>query len=229
MIYVGDIHGKFLTFIELIKNCQNETIIQVGDIGVGFVSDIYDHLDIINLKRLSDCLVENHCLLYVVRGNHDNPAYWSGGASDYPNICFVDDYTKLTIEGKVVLFVGGGISLDRKSRIPDVSWWKNETIKRIPKNFDCSCDILVTHVPTPMYFAKIPSSIVLDYWLTKDEKLAKDLISERKLIEKIYSQSNCKWWVSGHFHQSDRNYTEQCNFINLDELEIFEIREDDER
>lgn len=226
MIFVGDVHGKFQEFIELIKNCQDETIIQVGDFGLMGGTDLGVWVEILNMKRLSDCLVENHCLLYVVRGNHDNPMFWNGGFSDYPNICFIEDYTRLTIEGKVVLFVGGGISLDRKGRTPGVNWWKNEKIKSIPKNFDCSCDILVTHIPTPMYFAKIPSSIVLDYWLAKDEKLAGDLVSERKLIEKIYKQSNCKWWMSGHFHQSDRNYTEQCNFINLDELEIFELRDE---
>ena len=85
MIFIGDIHGNFRKFLSDLKDksYQNTTMIQVGDFGVGFrlLDKEYSLIDPINTY-----LKQNNNILYVFRGNHDNPDYFENPKFEFSNI-----------------------------------------------------------------------------------------------------------------------------------------------
>ncbi len=218
MIFIGDIHGQFSELSERISTFSDQIFIQVGDFGLGY--NDYS-VDIEMLKEFNEELKTNNNQLYVLRGNHDNPIFWNED-SDYSNLHLVKDYTKITIEGKDVLFVGGGVSIDRCFRRKDISWWEGEEIIENTE-FDKKCDILVTHVPLKNRMTRFIPLMGMHTFFFRDDTLDHDLRMEQELLEKIYSETHCKYMISGHMHQSDKNINCECSFIVLDINEMWTI------
>jgi len=232
MIYIGDCHGNFNKLKEqILKKVENENLILLGDVGLGFGKfnlkafgfDAIKGL-MLDFVNLNATLYGSNNHLYLLRGNHDDPGVWKIFNDSFDYITFVNDYDVLTIEDKKILFVGGGISIDRSIRTENVNWWKGENIPKIPKNIVTDVDILATHVPLRSTFATPAPTELLDYYVQRDPELLKDIEKEEKILKKLDEKINKKWWVSAHFHRSDRNYTDDCNYINLDILETFEIK-----
>jgi UDP-2,3-diacylglucosamine pyrophosphatase LpxH len=124
LIFIGDVHGEFheLTHKLANHNIRNSTFIQVGDFGVGFMSKENEiHL----LGKLNDRLKADRNVMYVIRGNHDDPAYFDGKLV-YSNLIFLEDYSVLEIEEKTILLIGGAISVDRTSRTLNKTYWADE-------------------------------------------------------------------------------------------------------
>ncbi len=111
---LGDVHNyskiiQYAGAIEL-SDCD---LIQVGDFGVGV-----DGNDENRLNTLNQFLVEYNIFLHVIRGNHDNPAYFTGNYRNvYSNIDFIPDYTIKQIQNRNILFIGGATSIDRKETV----------------------------------------------------------------------------------------------------------------
>jgi len=99
MRYIGDVHGKFNQYLDIIKDC--DASIQVGDFGAGF-------------KPLPE-IGSNH---RFIRGNHDDPAICLKSPNWIPD---------LTVEGRT-FFVGGAFSIDRGIRTIGIDWWHNEEL-----------------------------------------------------------------------------------------------------
>src|ERR1035437_4686862 len=142
---LGDIHGDFSVIASWIVNnvITNSIIVQVGDFGIGFNNNQAEYL-----KQLDFVVGSHENILYVVRGNHDNPScfaennntsvsiYGRQGDLDssdleyairnLKNIQLLPDYTVLDINGEKWLFVGGSISIDRKHRVLGQSYWPEE-------------------------------------------------------------------------------------------------------
>ena len=75
---------------------KDTTIIQVGDFGVGFRSRARMDEEMVEINTR---LAKNNNNLLVIRGNHDDPAYFDGNYN-FSNIEFLPDYTVRTIEGR---------------------------------------------------------------------------------------------------------------------------------
>ena len=149
IIFIGDVHGEFKELSNKLANTnvKNSTFIQVGDFGLGFKRKENEAAELNTLnKRLKDLNNE----MYVIRGNHDDPSYFTSNRS-YSNILFLEDYTLLKVEGKNILLVGGAISIDRSWRVLNNSYWLEEVfvydkikLENALRNFD-RVDIVVTH------------------------------------------------------------------------------------
>lgn len=231
MICLGDLHGNFQHLIYTLSkgSLDNTNVIQVGDFGIGFLTA---EKDIHNLHIINEALKIHNCKLYILRGNHDDPSYFKGDLKnnlndELSNIVLIEDYEVHEIEGENVFFVGGGISIDRKVRTLNKSYWKDEAVKlngkkmnEIKKKYKGKkIDIIITH-SAPMWCNPkgINDPIVRD-WCSNDLELSKDLIEEREDLATIFDEMNeefkFKFHIYGHFHKSYGEKIVDCQHIVL--------------
>ncbi len=230
MYFLGDVHNQFEELASVISesDIQNDTIIQVGDFGLGILDNSKEAKQ---LSHLNQACVDKSVRLIVVRGNHDDPKRFDGLSSAYKNIHFACDYSLFKIEGEVVLVAGGGISIDRSLRT-NLPYWKNEGF-----SFDESrlnnyvnqynkIDIVITHSCPGEFWPYQFDSIVHKY-AQRDEDLIVDLNRDRQEHSKllkylIKSNSRPQRWFYGHWHSP---FTGSYADIKYQALDIFEIVE----
>lgn len=203
LILLGDCHGKFDRLNRIIKkfNNTNKTILQLGDLGVGFPktksyypSGIYEFNTNDRFK--------------FIRGNHDNPDECNL-RSDY-----LGDYGILNINELKILFIGGGYSIDKYHRFEGIDYFTNEELtqsqsRNLLELLDSNkkFDLVITH--------ESPKSIA--------ENLLNRSVNSytSKLLEEVKNSIEFDLWVFGHYHKS---YKSDCNkFICLKELEFLEL------
>lgn len=112
----GDIHGEFDVLLGRLKRLRitDALIIVAGDCGIGFdVPSFHEQL----YKRLEKTLEKLNCCLLLVRGNHDDPAYFEKEFLSFPRMKTVPDYSVLRFRQRTILCVGGAISIDRRFRL----------------------------------------------------------------------------------------------------------------
>ncbi|RFS21339.1 hypothetical protein DVR12_15670 [Chitinophaga silvatica] len=228
MILIGDIHGGYPEILYQLKrrDITKANIIQVGDWGLGFNSKARD---ISILKQIDKFLIQSQNFLYILRGNHDNKWFWDNRESiQLECIKLVQDYEVLTIENRKVLFIGGGISIDRKSRTIGKDYWEDEkvifdtaTIQSIPTQ---QIDLVISHIAPQEAWPYIIPPIVTHY-ASNDAQLMQELHQERAIMSQIYAavnQAGCKEWYYGHYHESNTIIVEGMKFRCLAAMEIIE-------
>lgn len=231
---LGDTHGNNLQIVPHLLQTDKESnkcILHCGDFGVGFIKPQGEQ-DM--LERLNKRLAKYRTTMYVIRGNHDDPAYFEGH-HDYSHITLVKDHTTIELnlrgEKKVVYMNGGAVSVDRINRIPSKSYWWNEGVKAldeyqvgyIPSNID----IVITHTRPRGVFPVTKDGI--EYWLLKDMALERDLDIELEVITDIFDALRSKnpqgfKHYYGHFHTSNFEKIGEVEHHLLDIDELKEIR-----
>jgi DNA repair exonuclease SbcCD nuclease subunit len=232
IIAIGDVHGKFdqlvLKMKVVLEGNTGVNFVQVGDFGLGFDQPFQDWK---KLEPINELLKKTDSMLYVIRGNHDNPAFWDWGTSfHFSNIDFVpNDYIRI-IEDKVCYFAGGAVSVDRTRRRQGIDYWCGETYNPKPVRYITDkIDILFTHdVYHPSSPYTIANSAVVNYFADVDENLIEDLQISQSVMENLYNdiiQTNPNFvWYHGHYHESHvTNNNEQITH-SLSELEFKEVR-----
>jgi hypothetical protein len=221
-VYVwGDCHGHWTALDNFIKtyNIKNSLIIQVGDMGVGMRSLLFEQY-----KFRDDCskvLAESNNYLMVVRGNHDDPALFVANSplnSEY--IELVPDYTYRTINGKSFLFAGGAISVDRPFRKLNLDYWINEPF-HLPEdylNLKC-CDVLITHSAPSICFPSDGFTRVRPF-IMADPTLEPELLQEREDLTTLFYAVRPSLYYYGHFHMPK---LEEINGCMCRALEINEF------
>jgi UDP-2,3-diacylglucosamine pyrophosphatase LpxH len=242
MYYIGDTHSLSPIFTIIDKHkIENSNLIHVGDFGLGFQQ--IDR-DIKNLNLLEEALEETGNILYVIRGNHDNPIFWSKDIwlPKFDNIHLVQDHTIQVIEGKKVYFAGGAISIDRmiRSKENPPSYWKNEQFKYnisiknnliYDKNYH-NIDVVVTHSSPDFAFPLGTNNELVNYYCEIEEKhgnnLRADLEFERSVLSEMYSDikqnSKISHWIYGHFHKSAKQVIDGSIFKSLNINELYEYK-----
>lgn len=219
IILVGDIHGYFARFANNIRqNLEDAYIIQVGDFGV--VNENPGERQ--ELTWLNNALNAKNCVLYAIRGNHDNPERFDN-ANPYnlENIILLKDYSELNLLGKSILLVGGAFSIDRFERTNGVDYWKDENFVYDSSFSYKDYELVVTHSrPNVINFHKGFQS--LQYYIDKDDELMADLISEGEEVSKLYKSTKPKNWIFGHFHRSGLLEHENTTFRCLDIGEMYQ-------
>jgi UDP-2,3-diacylglucosamine pyrophosphatase LpxH len=215
---LGDIHGNFQKLYMKAMATKDTTIIQVGDFGVGFRSreKMTEEMTEIN-KRLA----KNNNTLLVIRGNHDDPAYFDGNYN-FSNIEFLPDYTVKNIEGKNYLFVGGAVSIDRCQRTAGVDYWLDERfVLDIDKlnSIEGNIDVVIAH-SSPSFCSPVHFNELVWYFIAQDPSLHNVLLQERKDFETMYETLKAKghtieYWFNGHFHFTQEELINDTNFIVL--------------
>lgn len=228
IVAVGDVHGKFGELgyrIRELYKITDSIIVLCGDIGMGFHKYNY-YVD--EFKKLNNIAKKNNNLIFGVRGNHDDPEYFNG-TFGFSNIFLVTDYTVLETKENKILFVGGGISIDRIYRTLNKSYWENEFPVYDEEKLKSvgDIDIIITHSAPSFVYPLTKDGI--KKWLMYDTNLEKDCNNERLVFDKIYDflkkqNKPPKYWIYGHYHMSFVEKYETTNFKVVDELEFYQIK-----
>lgn len=228
IVVVGDVHGEFPQLYEGLRmvDARGVTFVQLGDFGLGFESPAYDHKV---LTRMNDHLTGKESMLYVIRGNHDNPSFWTDeGRMEFTNIKFVKDNTVLELDGKRCLFAGGAPSVDRRVRTKGVSFWENECYKYSP--FDADVDLVFTHEVYHGASNFTTNNHVVKHFAKDDPTLMDYLLDNQKEMEKFYlrlkeaNEGKMLKWYHGHYHVSDVCFTDGFEVNCLSIHEFKEVR-----
>ena len=202
---------------------DNSAIIFAG--GAGFGTKSYEFFDK-QLKEINELLAQNNTHVFFVRGNEDDPSYFSEHKLAYSNITLLEDYSLIKFHGFNCLCVGGGISLDRKwkqtqeERYGSKLYWENEApvfdqteLEKIISENDVAC--VVTHMP-PSFAGINTSTYTKTKWNESDAELVKDVISARFVNDDIYRkliESDKKPYV--WFFDESANTPSTVNFIRF--------------
>ncbi len=210
MIFLtGDTHAEvrrlsvagFPTGKELTKN---DYVIILGDFGL-----IWDRVPSDNEKHWCKWLSEKPWTTLFLDGNHENfnridlleeIDMFGGKVGKLNNSIFhLKRGEVYTIDGHKFFTFGGGLSIDKSRRIPDISWWDRELPNY--KEYKNGLDNLSKHNFKVDYILShdISSSI----YKKLDTKFGIIKTTEHdlpKYLEEIESQVDFKLWYFGHFH-----------------------------
>ena len=240
IILCGDIHGEFFALVE--KLCKqygihDALVVVAGDCGFGFESpECYERI----YQKLARNLNAYNLWIVMLRGNHDNPAYYNGDKRiTYERWQTVPDYTVLQACGKHILCVGGAISIDRTMRLQWMelcpereAYWPDEAPIYNPQALDAlseqgiKIDTIVSH--TAPSFCELQTKRGLSSWCMKDSALWEDTTRERQTMDDIHAhllrdKHPLTHWYYGHFHQSWNSYIDGVRYTLLDIMELQEL------
>jgi len=214
---IGDIHGNLKRIREVVegRGLRGDAIIQVGDFGVGY-NPANDRK---NIQKLNEYLAKRECTLWVIRGNHDDPAFFDGRLS-LSNVHLVRDYTVAEIEGLRYLFCGGATSIDRMQSIDrmltaetygysDPCYWPGERFALRPDLLEGvgPVDVVVTHTAPEWCHPQNRDGFgrFVTEFFKDDPNLERDLRRERADMSEMFgiiADSGARLHLYGHFHQS---------------------------
>jgi hypothetical protein len=220
VLILGDNHGKYEQLFRNIDHfdIRDCVMIHVGDGGEGFMNKAKQ---LRQFELFNNSFKKRNIEYMSIRGNHSNPAYFDGSIC-YENFKLLPDYTTKIINGQKFLFVGGALSIDRKVRIMDVSYWKDEKFVYKPELVTEECDVLITH-SAPTWLGPFDKDGILS-WCDKDEYLWRECVQERLDISELVEKCNPQKLYCGHFHISTQMDYGGYRGRILDELELVEHR-----
>lgn len=209
-VYIGDVHGKFDAYKQLIK--RHTGTIQIGDMGVGFRRLVPgDHYEGVAYARNPpfDLMVKGGHRF--IRGNHDNPAVCKKHKQ------FIPDGT---VEGDK-MFIGGALSIDREWRTEGFDWWPDEELSI--QELNGLLDVYAVTQPRVMVTHECPESVAEA--ICKARNQAKyDLPSRtRQAFQAMLESHRPEAWVFGHWHFSFDAVIDGTRFVCLNELEAKDI------
>lgn len=219
LYFTGDIHGGFascvfyLTQMKGLKSCNT---IVCGDIGMGFYNlnyykDTFKHIN----KKLDKCDVD----LYFVRGNHDNPIYFTDDTPldiDFKHIHFVHDYDVLNIGNHNILCIGGATNTDNWHREMNKSRWEGDCVQQNDVTQFKNIDIVVSHC-APM-FVSPEYECYKGMTIEDDENARRDRnILSNVYVDLIKSGNKLRFWFYGHYHKHYNTFVPNENLTDIDE------------
>jgi len=225
---LGDTHSiaSALTVLASDYTTAGTDVFHVGDVGIGFR---HEDKEVRELNILNKVCVAKDIRLFAIRGNHDDPAKWTRegkmkGHDDRKNIILVPDYTAIEFPcGKRALAVGGGISVDRYSRVPELSYWYDEITERYVGDLP-EFDFVFAHdapsdfnSPTISLHKNFPTAVKNDPSLIEDAK------SQRDVMDYIKRETKCRVWVGGHYHNSEDTKVRGFRYRCLDVRELWDF------
>ena len=212
MIYItGDRHADLDDIIEFCKKKKtstNDIIVILGDSGINYFLNDYNH---ILKEKLSKINITYFCVHgsheercenlenYKIKQFHNGKVFYE---EEFPNILFAKDAEVYTFNKHKVLVVGGSYSIDKIFRLNrGFVWFKDEqpsqkTKDKVMKSINKRNDIDTVFSHTcPYEFA--PKEIFTDsiYYDKLD-------LSTEYFFDEVFKKINCKLWCCGRFHMN---------------------------
>jgi predicted phosphodiesterase len=214
IFFIGDIHGQLKSIKNWIQlnNLKDSILIFCGDFGLGFNSLGKEVQELNKSDSLCD---EFGIVCYILRGNHDDPSYFTSDKLQLKHIKTVSDYTVIQTPNHNILCVGGAISIDRLYRkeaynenifrysiqknctiaeaIESVRkiWWEDEAFNYDGTELECikdngiMIDVVATHSAPD--FCNPMSKVPQDSHTAQDTTLIDDCTNERIDLARLYN------------------------------------------
>lgn len=248
VVICGDIHGNFPQLLYKMDEygIKDTVLIVAGDCGFGFSSKYYYKS---SFGQWANRLKAANNWILFVRGNHDNPAYFSGKVLKYKRTILIPDYSIVKANGNTILCIGGAVSIDRGSRLMSLKRQKQfDEMLNIPSDetdvfryglywademptydeqlldkilSENIVDTVITH--TAPSFCELLTTDGIKDWFRYDATLEADLKTERSIMDSIHAKIKDTAvinWFYGHFHQS---WESEINGIFFKMLNIMEF------
>ena len=176
-----------------------EVILQAGDFG--FWPNSREGRKF--LDSASDLVDSTGIPLYFVDGNHEDHnaldalGRWAEEPVEvYPGIFHIPRGIVATFGETRVLGLGGAVSVDKDQRLPEVTWFRRETMSLVEwgRAMDAEdVDLVLAH--------DVPSGVKLDLWMKVPEHIENECNNHRAVLREIMDRHSPKQWVAGHYHQ----------------------------
>lgn len=204
MFFVGDIHGnldRYRKYLKILRRkFPQESVIQVGDMGVGFP------------YSQSDSFPKHS---WFIRGNHDNPEI------ALQNSQYLGNFGVKEIDGYKIFFVSGAWSIDRIHRTQGKDWWPEEelTVQQLNEALDLYImekpEIVISHDGPQQPTYKLLNRILYD----NGSYIIRSPIPTRtgQALTAMFENHKPKLWLFGHYHTKWEMTIDSTKFICLPE------------
>jgi len=206
--FIGDVHGKVSMLIDMLNDMPKDvtSVIQVGDMGVGFGQSEHWH------SRLDETLKSKNTRF--IRGNHDDP-----------NECEkMESWIQDGFIENNVMYVGGAWSIDRYLRIEGINWWANEEISY--NEFQSIINVYNVVLPNVMVTHDCPRVVATKFFFEKGKPLyGKEQNGTRTgyALDSMFETHKPKLHVFGHWHYDVDEVIDGTRFICLNELSYVDV------
>jgi hypothetical protein len=211
--FIGDVHGKYNQYHRIVRDSPYRTH-QVGDMGIGFRR--WPHGDLAPNPSF-DLMVAHGATFH--RGNHDNPANCARHKQCIPDGTVVDN----------IMYIGGGVSVDRAYRIEGYSWWSDEELSQhrldmlVSEFAVIEPEIMVTH-ECPQFIAEAIVGRMVNSKTGDPMKLdPRNASRTRVAFNEMAYVHHPKLWIFGHWHEPFDMTFDGTRFICLPELATIDI------
>ena len=207
-LIIGDVHGKWESYFDLVNQSGVSQTIQIGDFGVGFGGGNSARED-----RLTQWMTENPTNRFI-RGNHDGPE----ACRNMPG--YIDDGM---VENDV-MFIGGAWSIDGPGgpwdahRLQGHDWWYDEECTE--SAFATCQDIYASTKPRVMITHDCPSTVSKRMFFDTGI-ITGDIHRTRtgEALQRMLDIHRPELWIFGHWHNSTQFEMDGTKFVCLDELD----------
>jgi len=210
ILFIGDIHGKWKDYQDILEKEQPERSIQVGDFGWGFLGQESEYMQRVvhTLEHVME--TQGGGDNRYIRGNHDNPGECAEHRFFIPDISYEQDTG--------MMFIGGADSIDKEWRVRDQDWWPDEELSY--NDLHCAIDVYESVKPRIMVTHECPEDVVwkLFPWYRKEYPSR-----TREALGSMWSMHKPDIWIFGHWHHSRDQVIDGTRFICLAELETIKI------
>lgn len=206
ILLIGDVHGLWTDYAQLLEQHQPSASVQVGDFGIGFWGENPLILD--QVRQVMDTAGSGNNR--YIRGNHDNPASCRADPRCIKDATF-DSQTG-------IFYLGGALSIDRHVRTEDINWWSDEELNT--EQLYSAIDVYESAKPDIVISHECPEDVVgyLVPWYRVEYPSR-----TRQALGSMWSLHKPRKWLFGHWHSSISRMIDGCQFVCLDELETLTI------
>lgn len=202
--FIGDIHGKFLPYLDIIEGHHNT--VQIGDYGVGFGEAGRERDEYTKEQawaRFGPHGREKSSHHRFIRGNHDNPKACRENPNWIPDGHVEND----------IMFIGGAYSIDKEWRTEGHDWWADEELSY--NNFDLLISKAIMCKPKIMVTHDCPEGVIPH--LFKNALPIKSIT--QSALDIIRREVKPELWIFGHWHEFRNEVIDNTRFVCLAELQ----------
>lgn len=207
MRVIGDVHGLKYELSILLDNIPEDvtSVVQVGDMGVGFGQGDYWH------ESLDEMM--NSVKGRWIRGNHDSPNQCREMKSWIPDGLVEND----------IMYVGGAWSIDYQWRTMGIDIWEDEELSY--EELDRMLSIYDLIRPRVMVTHDCPLSVSKQLFIDNDKSFSKQQYKTRtgSALERMFELHQPELWLMGHWHSDADQVINGTRFICLNELSYVDV------